>query len=113
MLRSTVGVARATRRSCSRLSNAVLEIIEPRFLLAAFVTRPHGVLEVTASNAANAIHASFAAGKLTIDVDGVAKSFARAKAQEVIIHALGGDDSIVIDDSVRYTIDDGDGNDTV
>jgi Ca2+-binding RTX toxin-like protein len=76
------------------------------------VTLPHGVLEVTASNAANSIHTTFAAGKLTIDVDGVTRSFPRSKAKQVIIHALGGGDLVRVEDSVPYTIDLGDGNDT-
>jgi Ca2+-binding RTX toxin-like protein len=105
----SVGIGRLSRRG---LSFAVLQVLEPRRLLATYVTLPHGVLEVTASDAPNSIHATFAAGKLTIDVDGATRSFARAKAQQVIIHALGGDDLVRIEDPVPYTIDLGDGNDT-
>jgi Ca2+-binding RTX toxin-like protein len=90
-----------------------MEVVEARRLLAAFVTSPHGVLDVTASNSGNSIHATFAKGKVTIDVDGVSQSFSRSQAKHVTIHALGGADLITIDDdSGDYTIDGGGGADT-
>jgi Ca2+-binding RTX toxin-like protein len=111
---SAVGTARRSRRT-RILSHAVLEDVEARRLLATFVLQPHGVLDVTASDAGNVIHATFANAKLTIDVDGDSRSFTRAQAKDIRIHALGGDDLIVIDDqnTADYTIEGGAGNDTL
>lgn len=96
------------------MSSVPIDVLESRRLLAATLNSS-GLLDVTATTAADAIGLSVSGSNIVVRINSAAaQSFAAAAVKAIRVSALAGNDRVTIAPGIRgATLSGGDGNDTI
>jgi Ca2+-binding RTX toxin-like protein len=111
MLRSNFRARRVAQAAGVAVTAAVIELMESRRLLSSILQHAGGRLEISGSDADNQIHVTRSGKSINVEIDGVVTPFPAKKIDRLLIHALGGNDTIINDTDLPAKLEGGAGDD--